>query len=101
MSVTRRAFLGYATAAAAAGTLARWPLGKRSRDRAVIVLGEYCRNPESLAGYESAVGSASATPNPLVILPAVTTVPDVVGRLLHQLLDGGATIVLESGAGFL
>jgi hypothetical protein len=36
-----------------------------------------------------------------VILPAATTIPDATVRFVHDRLRSGATIIFESGAGFL
>lgn len=102
MNVTRREFIGYAAASMAMRAFRRSPLGTRAEpNRGVVVLGDHCRNPESLAGYESVLSSSRITGDSVVILPAATTIPPVTVRFLHDRLRRGATIILESGAGFL
>ena len=102
MDVTRRQFIGCAAASVASRAFHRSSLGTSAEaNRGVIVLGEHARNPESLAGYESVVSSARTTGQRIVILPAATTMPLATLRFLHERLRRGATIILESGAGFL
>ena len=101
MDVTRREFMGCAAASVALRAFYRPSLGaKATADRGVIVLGDHCRNPESLAGYQSVLSSSRRAGN-FVILPAVTTMPPVTVRFLDDRLTRGATVILESGAGFL
>jgi hypothetical protein len=102
MDITRRDFIGHAAASVAIVALHRKSLGRRAKpDGGVVVLAEHCRNPESLAGYQAALKAAPIAGDGLVILPAATTIPDATVRVVHDRLRSGATIIFESGAGFL
>jgi hypothetical protein len=103
MGVTRRDFIGYAAASVATRTLQPvLPLGGRADPGpGVVILSDRSRNPESLAGFQSVLISPHNAARPLVILPAITTIPRATVRLLHDRLRDGATIIFESGAGFL
>lgn len=120
MAITRRQFLGYAAGAAAAAVPAL-PVGLRRTDLsssaarshprcAVVDLGEHCSLRESLSGYESALATldvdwvradARAVPGSAVlIVPAALAIAPTVARLVLSAAQHGATVILESGAGF-
>src|SRR5437764_3186075 len=102
MDLTRRDFIGYAAASVAIRALRPVPLGTRAQaDRGVVILREHCRNAESLAGYESVLSTSHIVASTLVILPAATAIPRGTVGFLHDRLRAGATIIFESGAGFL
>jgi hypothetical protein len=123
--VTRRAFLERAVGATAAAAMAppldalrtlgddRPPMPGGLRRRVVILdPGEHCSIGESLAGYEAAL--AALDPHPLraasvrsvpecarlLAVPAVLGLPPSVARLVARCLEGGTTVLLESGAAF-
>ena len=111
MSITRRQFLGYATGAVTAG-LPWLPLDVTRRGCVLLDLNERCCSSESVYGYESALTSAGAqwtradarwmSPSgcAVLIVPAALEIPPPVVRVIMSCLQTGASVILESGAGF-
>ena len=121
MELTRRRFLecaagaaGSALAMALPAELAafehRSPHVEPAAHCALLDLGEHCCLHESLAGYESALvalgaswmrSDARSLPRcALLIVPAALRISPSVARQLTVRVREGATVVLESGAGF-
>lgn len=117
MDLSRRRFLGCAAAGVAGLAL---PAGLRRRvgpppDEsrvacAIVDLRDQCAMRESLAGYESALAGtgtayvrAAAESLPrcnVVIVPAALAIPPALADAMSAALREGATVILESGAGF-
>src|SRR5256886_15922623 len=104
MRITRRGFLGCVAGSLTAGLsldLGR-PVDARPR-RDLLDLGEQCGLRESAAGYESALAGLGAdvtsrcTP---LIVPAALDIPPPARRAILSRRRTGATVLLESGAGF-
>jgi hypothetical protein len=103
MELSRRAFL-----ACAAGVMSTRPrrgapiVVESSRTWVVLPLRGRCSLPESTLGYRSALAGAPERPDhaPLLIIPAVLDVPGDIARLIRLRLTSGATVIVESGAGF-
>ena len=104
MGITRRGFLGSVAGSLTAGLsldLGR-PVDARPR-RVLLDLREQCGLRESVAGYESALAGLGAevtsrcTP---LIVPAALDIPPPAVRAILSRLRTGATVLLESGAGF-
>ena len=112
MGITRRQFLGYATGAVTAGLPRLLPLDVTRRGCVLLDLNErgFCR--ESVSGYESALTSAGVRWMPgdarwisparcaVLIVPAALEIPPPVVRVIMSCLQTGASVILESGAGF-
>lgn len=118
MSVSRRRFIASAATGAAALALPGelWGRGRATAEHApnagvaLLDLGEECGIAESVAGYERSLGALGADrvslrPHPvpdcaLLILPAVLGLSPSLARLIQARLASGATVIVESGAGF-
>ena len=101
MDVTRREFLSCAAASAAAlATQSR--LGRSSSgDRCVLLdLGNDCALRESLAGYERTLPAMDAIAGSTLIVPGALGIPGLAARRIVRHVDGGGTLILESGAMF-
>jgi hypothetical protein len=101
MELSRRGFL--ACAAGVITTRPRAPMVVQSSRRWVVLpLRGRCSLPESTLGYRSALAGAPERSShaPLLIIPAVSDVPGDIARLIRLRLTGGATVIVESGAGF-
>src|SRR5438874_1891909 len=71
--------------------------------RVLLDLREHCGLRESVAGYESALaglGTRVASRCTLLIVPAALDIPPPAVRAIMGCLRTGATVLLESGAGF-
>jgi|SRR5690348_670746 len=111
MGITRRRFLGYTTGVVTAG-LWRLPFDSTRRSCVLLDLKEDCGLSESIAGYESALTSAGAmftrtddqwsspTRCAVLIVPAAQDIPPAAVRAILSYLHAGASVILESGAGF-
>src|SRR5216117_4129261 len=111
MSITRRRFLGYTAGVVTAG-LRGLPLDPRSRRYVLLDLHERGCFRESVSGYESALTSAGAqlmradarwmSPSrcAVLIVPAPLEIPLPAVRAIMSCLQTGASVILESGAGF-
>jgi hypothetical protein len=111
MGITRRRFLGY-TAGVFAG-LRGLPLDRTSRRYVLLDLNEPGCFRESFSGYESALTSAgaqwmradarwvSARCCAVLIVPAAVEIPPPAVRAIMSCLHAGASVILESGAGFV
>jgi hypothetical protein len=109
MGITRRRFLGY-TAGVFAG-LRGLPLDRTSR-YVLLDLNERGCFRESVSGYESALTSAglqwmradarwmSPSRCAVLIVPAALEIPPPAVRAIASCLQAGASVILESGAGF-
>jgi len=104
MDMSRRGFLGCVAGAAATGL----PLGRATGQRSslgspprasVLDLGEHCGIRESLSGYRRALGTLSPCRDVLIV-PGAVGIPPWAARRIAAALDEGATVILESGAGF-
>ena len=112
MSITRRQFLGYATGAVTAGLPRLLPLDPTSRRCVLLDLNERGCFRESVSGYKSALTSAGVQWMPgdarwisparcaVLIVPAALEIPPPVVRVIMSCLQTGASVILESGAGF-
>lgn len=103
MKVSRREFLSYSAASVAVAAIDhRWSSRETEEElRGVAILAEDCRNVEALAGYQAVLPRAEGVKHALVVLPAVTTVTSAGLGAVRRSLDLGATVILESGTGFL
>ena len=104
MEITRRGFLGCVAGSLTAGLSLgpRQPVDAGPR-RVVLDLGEQCGLRESVAGYESALaglGTDVMSRGTLLIVPAALDIPPPAVRMIMSRLRAGASVVLESGAGF-
>src|SRR5213593_2068898 len=111
MSITRRRFLGYTAGVLAAG-LPGVSLEVTRRGCVLLDLNEGGCFRESVSGYESALTSAGAqwtradarwmSPSrcAVLIVPAALEIPPPVVRVIMSCLQTGASVILESGAGF-
>ena len=112
MSITRRQFLGYATGAVTAGLPGLLPLDVTGRGCVLLDLNERGCFRESVSGYESALSSAGAqwmradarwmVPSrcAVLIVPAALAIPPPAVRAIMSCLQTGASVIIESGAGF-
>src|SRR5437660_9853553 len=104
MGITRRGFLGCVAGSLTAGLPFDVPRRVEASPRRVLLdLREHCGLRESVAGYESALaglGTRVASRCTLLIVPAALDVPPPAVRAIMGCLRTGATILLESGAGF-
>jgi len=111
MGITRRRFLGYTAGVVTAG-LRGLPLDPTSRRYVLLDLDEHGCFRESVSGYESALTSAGVRWMPgdarwisparcaVLIVPAALEIPPPVVRVIMSCLQTGASVILESGAGF-
>ena len=119
MGITRRRFLGYAAGAVTMGLpFDLWRPGRSSlapetSPRWVLLdLKEHGCLGESVSGYESALTSAgvqlmradarwvSPSRCAVLIVPAALEIPPPAVRAIVSCLQAGASVILESGAGF-
>src|SRR2546429_1191286 len=104
MGITRRGFLVCVAGSLTAGlALERGRSVAARPGRVLLDLREQCGLRESAAGYESALACLGAdvtsrcTP---LIVPAALDIPPPAVRAILSRLRAGATVLLESGAGF-
>jgi len=104
MGITRRGFLGCVAGSLTAGLPFDVPRRVEASPRRVLLdLREHCGLRESVAGYESALaglGTRVASRCTLLIVPAALDIPPPAVRAIMGCLRTGATVLLESGAGF-
>ncbi|HEY6159360.1 MAG TPA: hypothetical protein VIV88_18085 [Gemmatimonadales bacterium] len=104
MGFTRRGFLGCVAGSLTARLSLDLPRPVDAGPRRVLLdLGEHCRLRESVAGYESALaGLATGATSRcrLLIVPAALDIPPPAVETIVGCLRTGATVLLESGAGF-
>src|SRR6266704_3478711 len=114
MSITRRRFLGYTAGVVTAGLrgLPGLPLDPTSRPYVLLDLNEGGCFRESVSGFESALTSAgaqwmradarwmSAPRCAALIVPAALKIPPPAVRAILSCQQAGASVILESGAGF-
>lgn len=103
MELSRRGFLACAAGVITTRPRRRAPMVvQSSRTWVVLPVRGRCSLPESTLGYRSALAGAPERPDhgPLLIIPAVLDVPGDIARLIRLRLTGGATVIVESGAGF-
>jgi hypothetical protein len=114
MSITRRRFLGYAAGAVTVGLrglpLDPWRPGRR--ECVLLDLQEHGCLGESVLGYQSALTGAgvrvthadarwvSPSRCALLIVPTAQEIPPGAVRAILSCLQEGASVILESGAGF-
>jgi len=105
MAMSRRRFLGWTVGA----IVMRPPLTRivPSARCVILDLGTACCLPESIAGYETALGAGvvrtdmwSVPRSATLIVPATVDVPLLAVRAMQTCLEGGGMVILESGAGF-
>jgi len=117
MPVSRRGFLGCATAGSMVGLVGglRWAFAPANAGAAAATVladpGSSCVLRESVAGYESALSSANVPYQRAglqqlpcaqrIILPAAALADESKLAQVKSHLEGGATVLFESGAGFL
>jgi len=111
MGITRRRFLGYTAGVVTAGLPGVSPEVTR-RGCVLLDLNEGGCFRESVSGYESALTSAgaqwmradargvSARRCTVLIVPAALEIPPAAVRAIVSCLQAGASVILESGAGF-
>src|SRR6266568_4176090 len=111
MGITRRRFLGY-TAGVVAAELPGLSLEVTRRGCVLLDLNEGGCFRESVSGFESALTSAGAqwmradarwmVPSrcAVLIVPATLEIPAPAVRAITSCLQAGASVILESGAGF-
>jgi len=114
MGITRRRFLGYTTGVVTAGLrgLPGLPLDPTGRRYVLLDLNERFCSSESVSGYESTLTSAglqwmradarwmSPSRCAVLIVPAALEIPPPAVRAIASCLQAGASVILESGAGF-
>lgn len=114
MGITRRRFLDYTTGVVTAGLrgLPGLPLDLTGRRYVLLDLNERCCSSESVSGYESALTSAGAqwmradarwmsrSRCAVLIVPTALEIPPPAVRAIVSCLQTGASVILESGAGF-
>lgn len=117
MKISRRNFLGAATASAAGAILFRPRLDsagtqtKCGPNCVVLDLKSHCVLRESLRGYQAALGDkdnyvSEAMPDSrrgcrMAIVPALGSADSALMRGLLNLVESGTDVLVESGAGFL
>jgi len=111
MSITRRQFLGYTAGVVTAG-LRGLPLDPTSRRYVLLDWNERGCFRESVSGYASALTSAGAqwmradarwmSPSrcAVLIVSAALEIPPPAIRAITSCLQTGASVIIESGAGF-
>src|SRR5213076_2883245 len=104
MGITRRGFLGCVAGSLTAGLPFDVPRRIEPGPRRVLLdLRQHCGLRESIAGYESALaglGTEVTSRCTLLIVPAALDIPPPAVRAITSCLRTGATVLLESGAGF-
>jgi hypothetical protein len=103
VGITRRHFLGCVAGSLTVGLPFDVPLVEASPRRVLLDLREHCGLRESVAGYESALaGLATGVTSrcTLLIVPAALDIPPSAVGAIMSCLRAGATVLLESGAGF-
>jgi len=111
MGISRRGFLGCVAGSLTAGLPLDRPRPVATRPRRVLLdLREQCALPESLSGYESALAGLGASVTradaraasgcALLIVPAALALRAAAVRAIVTCLGAGATVIIESGAGF-
>ena len=104
MGITRRRFLGCVAGSLTAGLSLDLPRPVETGSRSVLLdLGEHCSLRESVRGYESALaglGTRVTSQCTLLIVPAALDIPPPALGAIVTSLRAGATVLLESGAGF-
>jgi hypothetical protein len=100
MDVSRRDFLG-CCGGAVMMTLPRWRRVERHFRCVVLDLEEHCSLRESVSGYQAALAKLDVCHCDALIVPAALTIPPAASRLIVHALQRGATVILESGAGFV
>src|SRR5881392_1717682 len=104
MGITRRGFLGCVAGSLTAGLPFDVPRRIEPGPRRVLLdLREHCGLRESVAGYESALaglGTGVTSRCTLLIVPAALDILPRAVRAITSRLRTGATVLLESGAGF-
>jgi hypothetical protein len=118
MNISRRYFLGAAAGSAATlwsfrsiGLEAPGSSPERAYDCALLDLNAHCVLPESLQGYQAALGDKynqfpevglnSKRPCRIAIVPGLGLIDPAMAETLSSLLDAGTHVLLESGAAFL
>ncbi len=118
MKISRRYFLGAAAGSASTlwsfrsiGLEARGSSAGRAHDWALLDLNAHCILPESLQGYQAALGEkynhfpeaglGSKHLCRMAIVPGLGSMDSAMAETLSRLLEGGTHVLLESGAGFL
>jgi hypothetical protein len=118
MNISRRYFLGAAAGSAATlwsfrsiGLEARESSPESAHDCALLDLNAHCVLPESLQGYQAALGDKynhfseaglnSKRPCRIAIVPGLGSIDPAMAETLSSLLDAGTHVLLESGAAFL
>ncbi len=118
MTISRRYFLGAAAGSAATlwsfrslGLEALGSSPESAHDCALLDLNAHCVLPESLQGYQAAlgdnynhfpeVGLNSKRPCRIAIVPGLGSIDPAMAETLSSLLDAGTHVLLESGAAFL
>lgn len=99
MTITRREFVGSAVGALTM-RVARGRLGTFGGGVRILDLGAHCVFRESIAGYAAALKDHRRVRRTVLIVPAALRVPAATLRLIEHELSAGATVILESGAGF-
>ena len=113
MVITRRQFVAYVAGATTSGVAGvafdPGPRGAVSRRWLLVDLQQHCSLRESLVGYETALRVQSIRVAGLslplsacagLIVPGALRIPPRVCRAIATCLQAGATVLLESGAGF-
>lgn len=101
MDVTRREFLCCAAASAAAlAPRGRWGRATLGAGCVLLDLGEHCALRESLAGYRAALAGAETVAGSILIVPAALAIAGAAARRIVRHVEGGGTLILESGANF-
>ena len=101
MDVTRRAFLGCCGGAVMMTLpIPRWRLFEPHFRCVVLDLEEHCSLRESVSGYQAALVNPDMPHCEALIVPAALTIPPTASRVMADALQHGATVILESGAGF-
>lgn len=101
MGITRREFLNRGAGVALMTLpLLRWRGIERNCGCVVLDLQEHCSLRESVWGYDSVLASFNVPRCDGLIVPAALTIPPGAVQALVGALQRGATVILESGAGF-
>ena len=104
MAITRRRFLGCVAGSLTAGLSLDLARPVEAGPRSVLLdLEEQCGLRESVRGYESALaglGTRVTSRCRLLIVPAAVDIPPPAVGAIMGCLRTGATVLLESGAGF-
>ena len=116
MELSRRRFIGSATASAGSLWMSRLPglpsgcfLSEGRPNCLIVDLGFHCVLAESLQGYRAALAgthtyatdlSGTQESCGLAIVPAIGSMDDTTAHSLFALLQSGTRVLLESGAAF-